>query len=67
MAPRAPIKPPEFMSLAEAANWVGMSEKTLRRWISEGTLPAYRFAGRSQAIRLKVSDVEALLVRIPTV
>lgn len=53
-----------YMTLAEAAEWYGVSERTLRRRIAEGTLPAYRIGPR--AIRVSAADVEALAHRIPT-
>jgi excisionase family DNA binding protein len=50
--------------LNEAAEWYGVSERTLRRRISEGLLPAVRVGPRS--IRVRAEDVEALAVPIPT-
>lgn len=52
------------LTLKEAAGFYGVSEKTLRRRIAEGRLPAYRVGPR--AIRVSASDVEALAQRIPT-
>ncbi len=54
----------KYLALAEAAEWYGVSERTLRRRIAEGRLPAYRVGPR--AIRVKAEDVEALAERIPT-
>ena len=51
------------LTLKEAADWYGVSERTLRRRVSEGRLPAYRIGPRS--IRVKAADVEALAERIP--
>lgn len=52
------------LKLREAAEWYGISERTLRRRIAEGRLPAYRVGPRS--IRVAAEDVEALATRIPT-
>ena len=56
---------PQMVPLAVAAEMFSTTEKTLRRRISEGRLPAYRFGPRQ--IRVKVSDVETLFTRIPSV
>ncbi len=52
-----------YLTLAEAAEWYGVSERTLRRRIADGSLPAYRVGPRS--IRVKAVDVEALAEPIP--
>lgn len=52
------------LSLKEAAEWYGVSERTLRRRIAEGRLPAYRLGPRT--IRVRAEDVEALAKPIPT-
>lgn len=52
------------LTLHEAAEWYGVSERTLRRRISEGKLAAVRVGPRS--IRVRAEDVEALAVPIPT-
>lgn len=54
----------QMVPLAVAAEQYGIAEKTLRRRISEGVLPAYRVGPR--LIRVKLSDVDALFTRIPT-
>ncbi|SFB98975.1 DNA binding domain-containing protein, excisionase family [Nocardioides terrae] len=53
-----------YLSLTDAAEIVGQSVKTLRRRISAGTLPAYRFGPRS--IRVRFNDLEATGHRIPS-
>jgi excisionase family DNA binding protein len=59
-------KPPmQLVSLPEAARLLGgCSERTVRRWISEGRLRAYRIGPRF--IRLDLAEVEAMLSPIPT-
>jgi excisionase family DNA binding protein len=48
-------------SLPEAAQYVGCSEKTLRRRVSDGSLPAYRLGPR--LLRVDLADVDQLLLR----
>ena len=54
MRSRQAIEAPTYLILAEVAEVVGQSVKTLRRRISAGTFPAYRFgpvqSGSSWAI-----------------
>ena len=55
---------PVYLSLEEAAEAMSVSVKTIRRWISAGTLPAYRCGKR--AIRIKLEDLEATPRQIPS-
>ena len=48
----------QSVDIANAAAYLGVSHKTVRRLIAEGKLPAFRVAGR--AIRVHADDVEAL-------
>jgi len=48
----------EWMSTEEAAASIGITARTLYRFIDEGDLQAYRFG---RVIRLKASDVEAYI------
>jgi excisionase family DNA binding protein len=50
------------VDIANAAAYLGVSHKTIRRAIASGRLPAFRVAGR--AIRIYVEDVEALKVPV---
>lgn len=56
---------PQYVSLKDAAQRYGVSERTLRRRVAEGTLPAVRFGPRS--IRVNLDDVGALARPIPAV
>ncbi len=58
-----PTKATRYFTLKDAGEWYGVSERTLRRRIADGTLPAYRIGPR--AIRVKAVDVEALAEPIP--
>ena len=55
---------PVYLSLEEAAQAMAVSVKTIRRWIADGTLPAYRCGKR--AIRIKLEDLEATPRKIPS-
>lgn len=55
---------PVWISLADAATQLGVSVDTLKRRIAAGRLPAYRNGQR--IIRLRVSDVQQFLRRVPT-
>ena len=67
MAPLGPdyaMPHSQFVSLDEAAEYLGVTPRSIRRYIAEGRLPGYRL-GKKQ-IRVRTSDVEALLTPIPT-
>lgn len=57
--------PRTWATLPEAAAYVGLSAKTLRRRIAEGRLPAYRFGGRA-TLRVKYEDLDAQMQLLPT-
>jgi excisionase family DNA binding protein len=48
----------QWLSTAEAAARLGITPRTLYRFIDEGQLPAYRFG---RVIRLKTSDVDVFI------
>lgn len=56
---------PTYLTLEEAADMLAVSVKTIRRRISEGSLPGYR-CGRKQ-IRVRLDELETTIRRIPTV
>ena len=47
-----------WLSTAEAARRLGITPRTLYRFIDEGSLPAYKMG---RVIRLKQSDVDAFV------
>jgi len=55
---------PVYLSLDEAAEIMSLSIKTIRRRISDGTIPAYQCGKRP--IRIRLDDLEAALRRIPS-
>lgn len=57
-------KPGAFISLTKAADILSISVPTLRRRIAAGDLPAFR-SGR-RIVRIKVSDLEQMLRRVPS-
>ena len=56
--------PGAFISLSTAADILGISVHTLRRRIAAGELAAFRTGRR--IIRVRVSDLEKLLRRVPS-
>jgi len=54
----------EYLTVAEAANLVRVSPSTIRRWIREGNLPAYRLGPRR--VGLKRDDLATLVTPINT-
>jgi excisionase family DNA binding protein len=55
---------PVYVSLEEAAEMMSLSTRTIRRRISDGTIPAYQCGRRS--IRIRVDELEAALRRVPS-
>ena len=64
MAKSSTTQSQHLLSISQAAEYAGVSTKTLRRRIADGTIPACRLGPR--AIRVRLSDVEAALRPIPT-
>jgi excisionase family DNA binding protein len=54
-----------WITLAEAAEYLRVTTRAIRRWIAEGKLNAYKLAG-GHTVRLRRDEVEALLERMPT-
>lgn len=55
---------PVYVSLDEAAEIMSLSTRTIRRRISDGTIPAYQCGRRP--IRIRLDELEAALRRIPS-
>lgn len=55
----------ENLTVQVAAQYTNQSERTIRRRIADGSLPAYRVGPR--AIRIKRDDLDQLLQPVPTV
>jgi excisionase family DNA binding protein len=56
----------QLVSIAVAAEHLGLSEKSLRRYIAQGLITGYR-VGQRRLIRVDLFEVESrLLTPIPT-
>jgi excisionase family DNA binding protein len=55
----------EFMTVKQVASRLGVSERTVRRWISPAQPPGERLASYriGRLVRIRVSDFEAFLNR----
>lgn len=53
-----------YVDLQAAAEYLGVSTKTVRRMISDGQIPACRVGGPRGAIRLRLSEIDAALYPI---
>lgn len=53
-----------LISLEAAAQRLAVDTRTVRRWVSDGRLPAFRIGPR--LLRVNATDVDALLQRVPT-
>jgi len=58
-------KLPVYVSLEEAAEILSVSTETVRRRISDGTIPAHHCGRRP--IRIRLEDLEGALHRIPAI
>jgi excisionase family DNA binding protein len=57
----------QLVSISTAAEHLGLSEKSLRRYIANGLITGYR-VGQRRLIRVDLHEVESrLLTPIPTV
>ena len=56
--PAAPRSVPRFLSIKDIAARLGMSTKTVRRWIDAGELPVHRL-GRQ--LRVSENDLDLFL------
>lgn len=53
-----------LLNVKEAAEYLNVSEMTIRRWTNDGSLPCYRVGGR-RARRFKISDLTVFLESPP--
>lgn len=63
MATRAARQSRRYASIDQAAQLVGVSSRTIRRRIADGSIAGYRFGPR--VIRVDLDEVDSLLKRIP--
>ena len=57
--------PNRWISQAEAAQYLGVTDRTIRNYIARGDLPGHRLRG-SRLVRIDRADLDALLRPIPT-
>ncbi len=60
-----PEHDPRWLSLRDAAIYVGASVDTIRRRINDGQLRAY-YLGKSSLVRVKASDLDRLMKPVRT-
>lgn len=51
----------EYKKVAEVATRMQVTERTVRRWIADGTLPAVKIGGR---VRIARADVDAMARKV---
>lgn len=54
-----------FLTQSQAAEYIGVTDRTIRAYIARGTLPARRIKG-SRLVRIRRSDLDELLRPIPS-
>lgn len=59
-------RPRRWLSQAEAAEYIGVTDRTIRNYIARGTLKAHRIRG-ARFIRIDREELDSLLAPIPTV
>lgn len=52
---------PRYVSQSDAARYLGVTDRTIRAMIADGRLTGYKL-GPSRTMRLKLADLEAMLV-----
>lgn len=52
-----------YLSVADAAEYIGVSTQTIRRYIESGRLPAYRLG--KKLVKVRDTDLDALMRPIP--
>lgn len=66
MARRTPPAPKRtLLTQAEAADYLGVTTRTVRQYVADGVLPAYRLG--SKHLRYDQAEVDALLRLVITV
>lgn len=55
----------DWGDLQRAADHLGVSQKTVRNWIADGSLKAYRMPGKSRLIRVDMNELDATVRQIP--
>ncbi|MEI2713400.1 MAG: helix-turn-helix domain-containing protein [Nocardioides sp.] len=63
VASRSELRP--WLSQAEAADYIGVTDRTIRNYIARGLLPARRVRG-SRLIKIDRADLDNMLTPIPS-
>ncbi|WP_137292021.1 helix-turn-helix domain-containing protein [Nocardioides dongxiaopingii] len=50
-----------WLSQAEAAEYLGVTDRTVRNYVARGSLPAHRVRG-SRLVRIDRADLDALVI-----
>jgi len=58
-----PLAQCRYLSVADAAEYIGVSTQTIRRYIESGRLPAYRLG--KKLVKVRDTDLDALMRPIP--
>ena len=54
----------EYLTLQEAGDVLHVSKQTIRRWVDEGEIPAFKLGiAKSSPVRLRRSDIDAFVDR----
>ena len=48
-----------WLTVAEAAQYMRCTERTIRRWIADGLISQYKITG-IQSVRIKLADLESM-------
>jgi excisionase family DNA binding protein len=61
----ATTQPPKrrFMSLTKAGEYLGVSRRTMYRWVTEGRIRGYRIGDH---IKVEQADLDAFIQPVPT-
>lgn len=63
--PQPTITRPRWLSPAEAATYLGVTERTLRNYVRSGAFKAYKAKG-SRLIRYDVNEIDAAMRPVPS-
>src|SRR5437763_12898189 len=58
---RAPTNEPDWLTLGQAAKYLGVAQSTIRKWSDQGRVPAFYTPGGHR--RYKRADLDAFLER----
>lgn len=53
-----------YVTLKDSAEYLGVTERTIRNFIARGDLPAYRIGSR--ALRIDREDLDRIITPVPT-